>query len=244
MCSGVARSETKVLRTSSGTDPEDFPVEVVVGHLVKTVADTQYKAKTGLRYAPVSPDIEKHRPIEPHSSDTIDRVFIGFGNSEDPSGVRLALEGLQFIDYNGRVDLLLPPSLVQHANALQNRYGSLGIELYHNVPSVPALLTEADCLIGSYGHMTFEALALGVPPVVIGTKTFMVNYARDLSKEGVLICAGYISDLSPRDIGRAVKELESDGLRKMSRRALSKVDGKGLVRIASEIEVLLGSAQS
>ncbi len=232
-------AERSVVITSSKTAPPDLPADVVIGHLIDPSPNAQYEAKAGLKYAPVPPEIKESRPKSPRDAEEVNRVFIGFGNSGDPTGVRLALNGLQHIDYGGRVDVLLPSALVSYADTLREEHAALDIEWYHDIPSVPPLLTKADCMVGSYGHMTFEALALGVPTVVVGTKDFMVDYARDLEEQEVLICAGHVNELMPEVTGKEIQKLEAEPLQRLSRRALAQVDGNGLRRVAGEIRRLL-----
>ena len=224
-----------VLMSSSATVPSELPVDVVVGHLLDYTQETNFELKAGLQYAPVAPGVEEYRPPEPRAAEQVERVFVGFGNVDDPSGVRLALRALQHVGYSGHVDLLLPPALVDRAGELRGMDRSFDLALHHNIPSVPALLTRADCMIGSYGHMTFEALALGMPVVVVGMKAFMVEYADQLAEQGMLVSAGYVDDLEVEDLAAELLRLDARRRRRLSSNALSRLDGKGLQRAARDI---------
>jgi spore coat polysaccharide biosynthesis predicted glycosyltransferase SpsG len=224
-----------VLMSSSATVPSELPVDVVVGHLLDSTQETNFKLKAGLQYAPVAPGVEEYRPTEPRAAEQVERIFVGFGNVDNPSGVHLALGALQQIDYSDQVDLLLPPALTDRADEFRDRERSFELTLHHNIPSVPALLNEADCMIGSYGHMTFEALALGMPIVVVGMKVFMVEYADQVAERDMLVSAGYVDDLDAENLAVELLRLDVSRRRILSSNSLSRLDGKGLQRAAREI---------
>ena len=83
--------------------------------------------------------------------------------------------------------------------------------------------------------MTFEALALGMPVVVVGMKAFMVEYADQLAEQGMLVSAGYVDDLEVEDLAAELLRLDARRRRRLSSNALSRLDGKGLQRAARDI---------
>lgn len=231
-------AERSVVITSSRTAPSDLPVDVVIGHLLDPLMDSRYELKAGLEYSPVAPEVEVYRSSEAEVRDQIERVFVGFGNSKDLEALHTTLYGLEESDYARQVDVLLPPSLYSETDRLGDEKWLFSLNLHHNIPSVPPLLTKADHMIGSYGHMTFEAIALGVPPLIVGTKDFMVEYAQLLAEKSVAINAGHVDALSPHDLGSLISGLTLARRQTLRQNALKEVDGKGLQRVASEIGAL------
>ncbi|MCS3955391.1 spore coat polysaccharide biosynthesis predicted glycosyltransferase SpsG [Salinibacter ruber] len=224
-----------VLISSAATIPRDLPVDVAIGHLLNSDRHTSFELKTGLKYAPVAPEVESYRPSEPRGPENVNRVFIGLGNSDDPAGIHLALRALREVDYKQEVDLLLPPALVGRAGEFESQDSGFDLSMHHSIPSVPALLTKADLMIGSYGHMTFESLALGVPTVIIGMKEFMVEYADQLASQKVSVSVGHVDDLLPNDVAAELNRLDRNRRHALSRNSLSLVDGGGLRRVGREI---------
>jgi len=228
-------ASVSILMSSSATVPSKLPVDVVIGHMLDSTQETDFELKAGMKYVPVAPEVEEYRLPEPRAAEQVERIFVGFGNSDDPSGVRLALRALQQIDYSDQVDLLLPPALADRMDEFRGTKRSFELTLYHDIPSVPALLTEADCMIGSYGNMTFEALALGVPVVVVGMKPFMVEYADQLAEQDMLVSTGYVEDLQPKDLAAELLQLDASRRLSLSSDTLSRLDGKGLQRAARKV---------
>ncbi len=229
------RADTSILLTSAATVPAELPVDVVVGHLLEAYQETSFELKTGLKYAPVAPEFEEYRSEKPEVSGQIRRVFIGFGNWDDPQGVISVLRGLHDYGYRNRIDILLPAALLSYIDQFEDTAHALEVEFHHRVPSVAALLTHADVAFGSYGNMTYEMLALGVPSVVFAVKDFMVEYTRQLQDRELLMFGGEVPEVTPADIRHVVETLTESRRRLLSRRSLEAVDASGLHRVGEVI---------
>lgn len=221
--------------TSSRTAPSDLPVDVVIGHLLDPMMKSQYELKAGLEYCPVPPEVEQHRSEDINVSKQIERVFIGFGNWGDPIGVKRVIQGLCDCGYAGRIDLLLPAALLPYAEQFDDIGSDQELELHHNIPSVPALLKHADVAFGSYGHMTYEMLALGIPSVVFAVKDFMVEYTRRLEKQDLLVFGGKVTEVAPSQVKKIFGNMTKDYRYRLSRKSIQSVDADGLLRVADEI---------
>ncbi len=230
------RARRTILISSANQIPSDLPVDLAVGHMLSPDQETGYTLKTGLAYAPVPTEFQEHIPKAPTVREDIRRVLVALGNSEDPGGFEVALRGLEKTDFGGRVDVLLPPALVEHKKSFSQVNAGSDIQFYHNVPTVIPLLQRADCMIGSYGNLTFEALALGLPVIVIGIKRFMVEYAESMANDGLLVVAGHVDELEPKDIEHEFRNLDSVARYRMAKNAISTIDARGLDRIAGLIQ--------
>lgn len=232
----AARHERVMLITSARTAPPDLPVNAVVGHMLEPVAHPAYELHRGLEWAPVTPGAAawRNRPCDYPSYPR--RVLVAFGNWADPSGLFLALEALNQTGWAAHVQVLLPPALRPHREAAATRAQGLAMEWLQDVPDIFPLLAGADLLVGSYGNLTFEALALGVPTVVVAVKPFMFAYAAQLARQGAVVNAGPVDELTPPDLARRLQALGSAERERLSRAGRTLVDGAGLERLARLLE--------
>lgn len=232
------RGQNSILLTSSRTAPEDLPVDLVVGHLLSDSEKRSYKLKSGLEYAPVDPSVRQWRPQQLRVRQEVERVFVGFGNWGDPAGVKLALRALHESSFTGKVDVLLPSALLTYEDTFEAlaEQANYAAELYHAVPSVPELLVEADLAVGTYGHITYEAMGGGTPFLIVAVKPFMVDYGEQLEDNHLAACAGLVDDLTPTGLAQSLKLMTLAKRQKYARRGWAAVDGKGLKRSARLIE--------
>lgn len=234
-----------VLITSSLQAPADLPADVVVGHMLEPVSNPRYELHRGLAWAPVDPAAAAFRNDAREYPEPIRRVLVAFGNWHDPAGLFLALDGLRLAGSDAEIQVLLPPALRSREDEIRQRTRGLRLEILKDVPSVLPLLRDCDLLVGSYGNMTFEALALGVPVAVIAIKPFMARYAERLAAEDCLVCAGEMGRLEATALAGELRQLDAArrGLLGCNGRRL--VDGAGLQRLAGLLkERLAGRAAS
>ena len=242
----VARhADTSVLLTSARTAPDSLPVDMVVGHLLADASRRTYDLKSGLEYAPVDPSVCDVRPATPPAPRPLERVFVAFGNWGDPAGLFLVLEALAEQSFRGDVEVLLPSALESHKDDLAalDTDAPYTLTLRHAVPSVPELLVDADLAIGTYGHVTYESMAVGTPFLIVGVKPFMVDYGTDLATSNLAACAGLVETLRPSDLADQVAALSVTRRDVLSRQGWESLDGRGLIRTAQVLSSL-SAAQS
>lgn len=228
----AARHERVLVITSSRYAPPDLPVTAVVGHMLEPVTAPNYALYRGLGWAPVSTEAAAWRDIPRQFPDPPRRVLVAFGNWYDPAGLYLALEALRQTGWAAAVQVLLPPALRGYTESLGARAAGLVLEVVTDVPSVFPLLSAADLLVGSYGNLTFEALAVGVPTVVVAIKPFMFAYAEVLARQGAVVNAGPVDQLNPAALARQLAGLDPANRRRLSHTGRTLVDGAGLTRLA------------
>ena len=231
-------SQRIILLTSSRTAPAELPVDIVVGCLLDNSKSRTYELKAGFEYAPVDPSVCHWRPQKPQVTAEMDRVFVGFGNWGDPEGVRLTLHALHEWSYTGKVDLLLPGALLSYRGTLEGlgKEAEYDMDIHHRIPSVPELMVEADAAIGSYGHITYEAMGVGTPFLIVGVKPFMIEYGKQLEEESLAVCAGLVGALQPEELAAELSLLNPGRRQELSRRGWEAVDGCGLKRTAQLIQ--------
>jgi spore coat polysaccharide biosynthesis predicted glycosyltransferase SpsG len=221
-----------VLITSSLQAPADLPVDVVVGHMLEPVSNPRYELHRGLAWAPVDPAAAAFRNDAREYPEQIRRVLVAFGNWHDPAGLFLALDGFSLAGGDAEIQVLLPPVLRSFENEVRRRGRDLRLKVLADVPSVLPLLRDCDLLVGSYGNLTFEALALGVPVVVIAIKPFMARYAERLAAQDCLVCADEVGWLEATALAGELRRLDAARRELLGRNGRRLVDGAGLRRVA------------
>lgn len=227
------RFDRVVLISSARSAPASLPVDAVVGHVLPaaTARSRAFRTLAGLRYAPVPPAFGRERARRRRLRREIARVFVGFGASRDVHGLTCVLDALSREGFAGRVDVLLSPFHERHRPALENRADPYRLRLHANVPSVAPLLGAADVAFGTYGNVTFEALSLGTPFVVVAAKSFQERYARSLERRGLLVCLGRAETLEEAAVVRAWRGLTPERRARLRRRARQAVDARGIERL-------------
>jgi len=182
----------------------------------------------GLEYAPVAID-----DADPSAERDPTRALVALGGSRDDVALDLVLDVLEGMPEVKRIDVLLSPVNEHPAKAILDR-SRKAVFQHRNVPSVTPLLSRAGLVIASYGHLGWEALALGAPLCLIGQKRFQADLAAALASAGLAISAGLAERGANSRLYQALLQtlLEREPL---SARAQAAVDGRGLARIADII---------
>jgi|TARA_B100000315_G_scaffold242217_1_gene264143 spore coat polysaccharide biosynthesis protein SpsF len=226
-----------ILLSSADTVPGDLPVDIVVGYLLKPSENGNYSFKSfpGLEYAPIPIDFTDRRLERREIRDRINRVFICFGGWKNIDGPLLVLDTLREINFSGMVDVLLSPLQSEYQDMLKAYGSTFRTRIHCNVPSIAPLLNEADLAIGTYGHIVFESLCLGTPFIVIGVKDFQVSYAKNLEKEGFLVCGGKLGKINRHDIHDAILSMDREQRQQLSNKGRHHIDTNGIIRITNII---------
>lgn len=230
-----ARHARVLLLTSAVTAPPDLPVDRVVGHMLESVPNARYRVERGLTWAPVAPEATAYRRLEREPPAEVRRVLLALGNFHDPAGLFLALDALAVAGREWEVEVLLPPALRAFEAEIRQRARGLKLEVLMDVPTVIPVLDRCDLLVGSYGNLTFEAMCLGIPIVIVAIKPFMARYAARLEAMGGLMLAGEVGDLTPRELALQLQGLDRARRIALTRRGQQLVDGRGLQRTADLI---------
>lgn len=227
-----------VVLSSAMTVPDDLPVDVVIGQVLKggRGARTPFQIFAGLDYSPVSAEFRNGPSRRAEQREAIRRVFVGFGASRDIRGLRSVLDALALWNFSGEVDVLLSPFHRRFETPLGRRKAPYRLRIHSNVRSVAPLLLRADIAFGTYGNITFESLCLGTPFLAVAVKDFQLAYAKRLEKQGLLVCLGKDSELDAAKVVETLKSLTRRKREALSRRGRSSIDGLGIERIRRVIE--------
>jgi spore coat polysaccharide biosynthesis predicted glycosyltransferase SpsG len=147
--------------------------------------------------------------------------------------MRTALAALAHVETVKAVDILLSPVNPAQPDASLLRPDQT-LTTHSAVPDIVPLLSHAEVVLASYGHLGYEALALGRPVCLIGQKRFQAAYAERLQQAGLAVAAGLVEALQPAALAAALRETfaASGRIAAMARRH---IDTRGLQRTADLI---------
>jgi spore coat polysaccharide biosynthesis predicted glycosyltransferase SpsG len=105
--------------------------------------------------------------------------------------------------------------------------------------AMPSHLAEADVAVVAMGVTVYEAMACGVPAVVLARTSADVAHARALARRGAVASLGL--HWREDDVARTVAALVADPARRaaMARAGRALVDGRGAERVADRLLALL-----
>lgn len=166
-------------------------------------------------------------------------VLVTMGGS-DPCGLTLkAIQALDLLDEDFKTVVLLGPGFLHHEalNELVLR-SRRKFDLLQGVRDIPGLMAEADLALGSFGVTAYELAAMGVPGVYMCLTEDHARSASAFVEAGMALSLGVHDAVSPEMLASATSRLLSDRtqLENMLKSALKHVDGKGVRRVANEIE--------
>lgn len=175
-------------------------------------------------------------------------VLVTMGGSDPGGATTVAIEALGLLDADLAVTVVVG-SASRHADDIAARLGGTlpQARLLRGVDAMPALMASADLALVSFGMTAYEAAAVGTPSLALCLTADHAASAEALEREGALIDAGRIGEVSAADLAPMIAELidDRDRLAAMGDDAAQLIDGRGADRIAARImsHLLMRSAQ-
>ena len=118
---------------------------------------------------------------------------------------------------------------------------SFSIKLVQNVTDMPELMAWADIAIAAGGSTNWELAFMGLPSVIIVIADNQQRIAKKLHEQEIIINLGWHQQIIPEQIGLTVQALIGDRARRemMSQKGQQLIDGKGAMRVISEMTNML-----
>lgn len=191
----------------------------------------------GPRYALLQSEYAKLRELAKPKIRKVQRILVFFGGSDRYNLTRLTLS--TFLKLN-RTDIVLDVVL-----DLQSKYSkkilslakyNSNITLHKTLPSLAPLMLKADLSIGAGGSTTWERCCLGLPSIIIVSGMNQEKIAEAMkSAEAAFVFKPNVK--LQNNIRQALLFLlkESDVYLKMSKKAFSICDGKGINRVIKKL---------
>lgn len=176
----------------------------------------------GLDYVILNPEIERYRRLR----HTAGRMIVTLG-AADTYGA--TVEIVRHLGKIGReATVVVGPAFRHHAELAAVATPAFAIKCA--VPSLIEELSHHDLAVTGGGVTPLEALASGLPCIVVANEPFEIPVGRALQKEGCALFAGHYSEMDPAVF---MRELQ---IETMSRIALDRIGLDGTRRV---VEALL-----
>ncbi len=198
---------------------------ILIGYKGRKKINNTSNIYWSLDYAPV-----KFKATNVRSKNNI---LIALGGAKGSGASNKILKALSLVKNIKTIDFLESPVNPVKINSQLLRPDQI-IKKHRNLPEIQTILSKAGMVIASYGHLAYEAIALGTPLCLFNQKVFQNEYSKNLEKEALCYSGGLLSTISYEEIAFTIKKTlkNAEALTKNSKK---KIDGMGLERIANII---------
>jgi len=198
----------------------------------------------GPRYALLRPEFAEYRALSlrrrrrRRHNGQVGHILINFGGGDPDNYVARTLKALLNANIPRQVSISI---IFGELGEVKPEHQSLisaftsEIKTYGMVDNIAEMLTYADLVIGAAGGSSWERCCLGVPSVIFPIAFNQDRIANNLSACGAAIMVSE-QELVNGELTRLVSRLlTTKGLYKISEKASSICDGKGVEKIISEL---------
>ncbi len=196
----------------------------------------------GPRFALIGAEYGEFGDLGSDHSGRVRRVLVYFGAGDANNMLGRVLAILNDVpDPELRVDAVVSPSTPFLSHVSEQAEADDRVTLHKGVPSLAALMAEADLAIGAGGATTWERLCMGLPSAVVTLADNQRPIAEHLDSLGLAVWLGDEDRLEDEDLRSRIHELlQAEVDAELPRRCASIVDGYGARRVSramSEIGV-------
>ena len=194
----------------------------------------------GPKYALLRPEFREARKKLHVRKGKINSILISFGSSDPTNETLKAIDALQQFQSPIKVDVVIGISN-PHKELIKETCSMLPNVTYHyQTDKMADLMTNADISIGAGGSTTWERCCLGLPSIVSILSKDQYELTKTLANEGCVINLGSANTVNSEDYAKAIKNMDSVILRKISEKCMHLVDGEGSIRVAKKICSMYG----
>jgi UDP-2,4-diacetamido-2,4,6-trideoxy-beta-L-altropyranose hydrolase len=193
------------------------------------------KKLLGPKYALLQKEFQKLRKEQAGKIRDFKKLLVFFTAGDDQGETLKAMHGIALFGKAEHVDVV-----VGKANTDRERIREMCLTQnwgYHcQVDYMPALIAQADLVIGGGGSSNWERCALGMPALVVILAENQAAIAQALDSAGVAINLGWNTNVQAANYATALKAMTTQRLATLSKEAFKLVDAEGTQRI---VEILL-----
>ncbi len=228
-----------------------FPTRMVINPLLgpergSYVWERGTQLLLGARYALVRSPFRRQRAIRVGEPQGAFRILLAFGD-DDCTGQ--SLQRAEELLAASRVDKITAFVRCHHpqiedlkklANRSENR-----LEIVTEVADLTSRLARIHFAVTSGDGTALEIACVGIPQLILTQHQRHQVNASIMDQEGVALCLGHASQVTPLQFREAVSNLYDDPLERigMARCARQLIDGRGPDRLVSGLEVMLRPAR-
>jgi UDP-2,4-diacetamido-2,4,6-trideoxy-beta-L-altropyranose hydrolase len=166
----------------------------------------------------------------------IKRILVSFGSSDPTNEITKVIEAINKLDNKQiKIDLVLGIPNKTSKNIDKFFSKKLNITCHYQSTKIAQLMEKADLSIGSGGSTTWERCCLGLPSIVSISADNQKKLTEAVAKNGCSINLGFVNKLSSRDYQKAITNIDSLTLIRMSQKCIKLVDGNGIYRVVDEL---------
>lgn len=195
------------------------------------LAPPQCKILLGPGYALLKKDFRDIRERLGARQRELKKILVFFTAGDDRGETLKAMRGIELYGKAEQVDVVTGQSNPNNA-AILAKCKALHWGYHCQIDYMPALIAQADLVIGAGGSSNWERCALGVPALVAVLAENQVLIARALNNAGAVHNLGWCHDLQAEDYANALSMMDRQQLASMSGKALELVDALGAERVA------------
>jgi UDP-2,4-diacetamido-2,4,6-trideoxy-beta-L-altropyranose hydrolase len=195
----------------------------------------------GPEYALLQPAYEQLHGQVAARVGAVRRVLIYFGGTDGGEYVTSALRAFLSLERSDMVaDVVTGGSGVAAVAELAR--GHDNVTLHGQLPSLAALMAEAQLAVGAAGATTWERMCLGLPALVISLADNQRAVADALFRRGYINWLGHRDEVSFGDLRDALGSAVARGAdTQVSRACRNLVDGRGVRRVCAALLLDAGS---
>jgi UDP-2,4-diacetamido-2,4,6-trideoxy-beta-L-altropyranose hydrolase len=193
------------------------------------------KVLLGLNYALLRKEFQTLRQQQANRTQSLKQLLVFFTAGDDQGETLKAMQGIALFDKAVRVDVVIgkgnPDMLAIKAMCAVQHWS------YHcQVDYMPALIAQADLVIGGGGSSNWERCSLGIPALVVILAENQAAITKALDSAGVIINLGWNTTLQAADYATALNAMTTERLAALAERAFQLVDAIGAQRV---VEILV-----
>ncbi len=167
----------------------------------------------------------------------IKRILISFGSSDPSNETMKVLDAINQLDNKQiKMDFVLGISGNTSKSMKKLCSKTSNITCHYQSTNIAQLMKKADLSIGAGGSTTWERCCLGLPAIVSISSDNQKKLTEAVAKNGCSINLGLVNKLSSKDYQKAINNIDSLSLTRMSQKCIQLVDGNGVYRV---VDVLL-----
>lgn len=171
----------------------------------------------------------------------VTRLLVGFGGGGDLAPIVLALDALDDPRFaTVAVDLVIGAD--ERVEEVRSRIGPErgDVRVHGWVEDLSPLTRSADVALGAGGISVLERLHAGLPAVVVSVADNQEATCRALHEQGLLIHAGRLGAVGPREVAEALDRMVRDveARQRIREQGPRIVDGRGAERCADAIAAI------
>jgi UDP-2,4-diacetamido-2,4,6-trideoxy-beta-L-altropyranose hydrolase len=170
---------------------------------------------------------------------SLKNIFVNFGGVDQTHETVKVLEAFKKLKLKGINISVIVGMAQDNKEEIKVLCESIGASFNIQVSNISDFMAKADLAIGAGGTSSWERCCLGLPSLVTILAENQRQLAEDLSVQGAILKLGWAKDLTFTNYADAISNFTAEKLNFMGKKASNLVDGRGVSRVADNMEEIL-----